>query len=439
MKRKKGETSQRDSPAFLSAVLALTIVIVTVLINTTHFESKQMVVKERAIIFIPGYYGSTLKKKTGERVWLTASEGLWGSSTLALDEEGLEISGAMALIEDGLLRKVRVVPLLYTVDVYDSFIEKLEDRFKGKAQIIPFSYDWRQDNLKAVTKLDQLVDELINSGTRSMSMIAYSMGGLITTYYLRYGTQDPEITAEWPTETWKGAQKIDRVVLAGVPFRGSMIRFQDMQLGAKFGLNKTLLTGQAISSFPSAYQLLPFFENSKVLSKDLRPIPDVMFDPEYWVQHRWGLMRDNEASPQAVENRKNFTIRELGRAHRFLQWIVRPSREAEGLSIQLLHVWGKGKATLAKAILLKDHEEDPDPLLFDKSGLRKYLPEVLADAIFEEGDGSVTVESASLPQALKDRFQGFSSIETNIGHADIFKDKEVQKQVFAFLDGAEEQ
>ena len=107
---------------------------------------------EKAIIFIPGNYGSALKKKTtGERVWLTVSEGLWGSSTLALDQDGLDISGTMELIEDGILRNLRVVPLVYVVDVYASLLENLEDRFQGKARIIPFYSEWRQDNVKAVT------------------------------------------------------------------------------------------------------------------------------------------------------------------------------------------------------------------------------------------------------------------------------------------------
>lgn len=350
-----------------------------------------------------------------------------------MDEEGLEISGALELVEDGILRKVGVVPFLYTVDIYDSFIEKLERRFEGKSRIILFSYDWRQDNFKTVTKLDQLVDQLIDDGTRTISIIAHSMGGLVTTYYLRYGAQEPEMTSEWPRETWSGAKKIDRVVLAGVPFRGTMARFRDMQGGARYGLNKTLMAGQAMSSFPSSYQLLPFFEDSKVLSKDLQAIPGVILNPEYWLKNRWGLLRGDEPSPQAVENREQFTTRELERAHQFLEWINRPSQEEEGLSTRLLHIVGKGRPTLAKAILVKDHEENADVLLFDGKSLRKYLPEVSDDVLFENGDGSVTLESASLPQVLKEKFPSFFSIETKIGHRDIFNDSEVQDQVFSFL------
>ena len=410
------------------------LLMVIMMINTASCRSEPMLVTEKTIIFIPGYSGSALRNQsTGERIWLTVSEALWGSSTLALDEEGLEISGAMKLIEDGILRKVPVVPLFYTVDVYDSFIEKLEGRFKGEARIILFPYDWRQDNFKTVTKLDQLVDQLIDDGTRSISIIAHSMGGLVTTYYLRYGAQEPEMTSESPRENWSGAEKIDRVVLAGVPFRGTMARFRDMQGGAQYGLNKTLMAGQAMSSFPSSYQLLPFFEGSKVLSRDLRAIPDVIFAPEYWSKNRWGLLRADVASPQAVENREQFTTRELERARQFLEWINRPSQEEGGLSTRLLHVVGKGRPTLAKAVLVKDHEENADVLLFDGKSLRKYLPEVSDDVLFENGDGSVTLESASLPEILKEKFPSVSSLETKIGHRDIFNDKKVREQVFAFL------
>ena len=389
---------------------------------------------EKAIIFIPGNYGSALKKKTtGERVWLTVSEGLWGSSTLALDQDGLEISGTMELIEDGILGNVRVVPLVYVVDVYASLLENLEDRFQGKARIIPFSYDWRQDNFKAVTKLAQLVDQLIDSGTRSISILAHSMGGLIATYYLRYGKQKPETTPELPGENWNGAQKIDRVVLAGVPFRGAMSRFQHMQTGTRFGLNRSLLTAQAISSLPATYQLLPFFETSKILSPTLKPIPNVIFDPHYWIEHGWGLMNAQEIRPQALENRKNFTIRELKRADRFLQLINLPSRQGERVPTQVLHICGKGRPTLAKAILLRDPEDNTGRLLFDENGLRNSIPELSADLLLEEGDGSLTLESTSLPQALKENFPGVSFTETKTGHADILKDREVQQQVFAFL------
>ena len=387
----------------------------------------------RAIIFVPGFYGSALKnKQTSRRVWLTPSEALWRSSTLALDDEGLAIPETMELIPDGVLRKVRAIPLLWEEDIYDSTLKEMEERLGESTRIIPFAYDWRQDNLKAVVQLGQLVDELLREGIPSISIVAHSMGGLITAYYLRYGTADPD--TESPKETWEGLEKIDRVVLGGVPFRGAMIRFREMYTGARFGLNKTLVTAEAASSFPSSYQLLPLLESSPILSRNLDPIPDALSDPEQWVQRGWGLMRALEISPGARERRQQFTKRALLQGKRFLQLINHPSAVAGNSSSKLLHIYGTGNPTLAKAVSLKDHQQNKDLLLFDENDLQTYRPEVASTLLLEDGDGSVTVESAALPTALEERFQGVSSVETLTRHADIFKDREVQKQVFDFLE-----
>ena len=123
----------------------------------------------------------------------------------------------------------------------------------------------------------------------------------------------------------------------------------------------------------------------------------------------------------------------MERARQFLEWINRPSQEEGGLSTRLLHIVGKGRPTSAKVILLKAHEEGAGLLLFDEKDLGKYLPEVSADVLLENGDGSVTLESVSLPPVFKEKFPSFSSIETKIGHRDIFKDEEVREQVFDFL------
>ena len=99
-----------------------------------------------------------------------------------------------------------------------------------------------------------------------------------------------------------------------------------------------------------------------------------------------------------------------------------------------MHIYGTGNPTLAKAVSLKDHQQNKDLLLFDENDLQTYRPEVASTLLLEDGDGSVTVESAALPTALEERFQGVSSVETLTRHADIFKDREVQKQVFDFLE-----
>ena len=84
--------------------------------------------------------------------------------------------------------------------------------------------------------------------------------------------------------------------------------------------------------------------------------------------------------------------------------------------------------------MLRDHEGKAERLLFNENDLRKSIPELSVDLLLEEGDGSLTLESTSLPQALKEKFQEVSFTETKTGHSDILKDREVQQQVFAFLE-----
>ena len=92
------------------------------------------------------------------------------------------------------------------------------------------------------------------------------------------------------------------------------------------------------------------------------------------MRNQWGLLRDDKANPQAVENREQFTTRELDRANRFLRLINHSSPEREDLSTRLLHIVGKGRPTLAKVILLKDRGEAGGLLLFDGKDLRKIYP-----------------------------------------------------------------
>ena len=47
------------------------------------------------------------------------------------------------------------------------------------------------------------------------------MGGLLTRYYLRYGSADSLVDGQPPALNWSGAKDIDRVILIGTPNNGS--------------------------------------------------------------------------------------------------------------------------------------------------------------------------------------------------------------------------
>lgn len=223
---------------------------------------------ESAVIIVPGYYGTRLVREADRSlVFISLSQVLFGDQTLTMPVPGLGLQGTVPLQPDGILDEVRVVPLFYSIDVYGSLLDRLRVSNYASREVIPFSYDWRGDLMEAVRSLDALIRRLRGERKKDISIVAHSMGGLIVSYYLRYGTQDIDTAVE----TWKGAEELNRVVLAGVPFLGAMNSFRNMNNGATVGWNSSLLSAEAYSSFPASYYTLPVGASDVLLTPELKP------------------------------------------------------------------------------------------------------------------------------------------------------------------------
>ena len=98
-------------------------------------------------------------------------------------------------------------------DFYGKILEVLEDAGRyvmtepgqpvtGQAKrYYVFDYDWRQDNIITVGKLDRFIEQIrIDHGDPDLKVdvIAHSMGGLVARYYIRYGTVDVLDDNEFP-------------------------------------------------------------------------------------------------------------------------------------------------------------------------------------------------------------------------------------------------
>ena len=253
------------------------------------------------IIFVPGYYGSYLNRlKDNKRVWFTLGEALWGDQTLALTGEGIHIPGAVPLRPDGVFDSIDLIPGIFSVDIYGKIIASLEEKFLEQANIVPFAYDWRQDITQSSKQLAELVDDLYSQGAPKVAIVAHSMGGLITSHYLLFGDQNQED----PRPNLAGAKKLHAVVMAAVPFQGTMTVFRNMQFGVSFGLNAKALESHAVASFPSSSQLLPQYSGplSSIGGQD---ISEWIFDVDKWKKYGWGLFRDQiEMEPTTLVHRK---------------------------------------------------------------------------------------------------------------------------------------
>ncbi len=376
------------------------------------------------LIFIPGFYGTRLVQ-TGDRkvVWLSAWQALFGSKTAA--RTGFGVAGERALVPGTVLDRIPVIPGIYSKDVYAAFLGKLRARLGTRPRIHLFAYDWREDYFAAVKQLARLVSELKHRGATSITIIAHSMGGLITSYYLRYGSQAPEEAVE----TWEGASHVDRVVLATVPFKGSMTAFHNMKHGARFGLNTTLIKAQAFATFPAVYEMMPTYA-PVLLDGGLNPLPHTLYESELWERYGWGFLA-TAPSEQTRQKRLALVTDALRRGKHLYERLHAPLRHSPPLTTQMLYVFARSHPTLARAVLL---DAEPVPtVLFHRDEFARHLPQQPYRALFEDGDETVSVQSAQLPPAYMHALAAVTECDSQAAHSQILNDRTIRNSIFAFL------
>ncbi|MCB0325364.1 MAG: alpha/beta hydrolase [Bdellovibrionales bacterium] len=395
--------------------------------STAPFETvvADQPVPERVVVFVPGFKGTVLQSAAEETtIWFTTPDALWGRQTLGMDNPALDVEGAIAVEPHGVLHSVPVLPPFFRYNAYGKCLDFLQRTYSADA-VFAMPYDWRDSNLKAVAKLDRLVQSLRTRGAQRIDLVAHSMGALLTAYYLRYGTQDPR-DAE---ETWEGAQYVDHVATIGAPFRGTMVIFRDMLRGTVQVLNPKILDREALSSFPSSYQLLPMPGSARLLDQSLNPLPDPLFDPRQWNRNAWGLLERADMTSDLRTRRYEYVAEQLALAASFLTRVNAPRRANPIFARRLLNIVGEGNDTQAAAIYFP---EVPQQLLFTKADMSRTLPGVDPSLLFADGDGIVTIESALLPAAYREAYQ-VTEIRSHENHADLCAGGDIAGELATFL------
>ena len=397
--------------------------------NTTAVGERR-VAADSAIIVVPGYYGTRLiQAGTGDLVWISASEALFGKRSLILPQTDLGIHDGLDLKPDGVLRNVSVVPGFYSLDVYGPLLSALEQFEGGRTRVVPLAYDWRLDVMDVVVQLERTVQELRAQGIKKIALVGHSMGGLAAAYYLRYGGQDPERAVE----NWQGAVQVDVVVLTGVPYRGSLTVLRNMQLGRRVGLNSTLLHQEAVASFPSSYYLLPASDDPVFLSVAGATVPIGLYEPLHWKEYGWGLMkRSQELSTEVAANRLIYTATWLQRAKRFSERINAPALTPNPTPLPLLAVTGTGTETLAAALWVGTGAIYGASVLFEQDEFEREGQYLDSRLRLQDGDGTVLVASVQLPEAYRQAFKT-TKREVVEEHDDLIHDRDRMAGILSFL------
>lgn len=377
----------------MRVALALALVLITGC--TSHGSAVMAPVENQldgrpAIIVIPGFYGSALKSKnTGRRVFLTAWEAYFGDESLSLFQSELGTPHGPELEVEGLLGAVPAIPGLYEVEVYAPLVHRLR-QLRPDAQVIPFSYDWRDDLSTAAASLDILIRTLHEKNCKLISLVGHSAGGLVAAYYLAYGNQ-PLATAQI---NWAGAQQVQKAVFFSTPFLGSMVTFRTFDKGSGIVSNKKLLPADAMSSFPSMYEMLP--GTATLLDRSGTKMTVDLFDPEFWKKNHLGLLRRTTLPDSFLEGRAKFTSDWLARGRHWSDLVQLGHSTAwqPPGTLKVLNIIGSGIDTLDSGYLDPDGKLFFDPKDVKAAGLK-------TEPVFNNGDGTVTMTSASIPAALE--------------------------------------
>ncbi|MEM7506266.1 MAG: hypothetical protein AAF415_05935 [Pseudomonadota bacterium] len=268
-----------------------------------------------------------------------------------------------------------------------------------------FDYDWRRDIASLAQDFHTFImqrRELV-AGQRSrqtgqtvrpedvtFDLLAHSMGGLVTRYYLMHGPAPLGEEGALPPITWEGAQHFHRVIIVAAPNAGSIVAMDNLVNGKELGPFQPFYEAPLLATHPSTWQLMPRARHDRIrFGSSAGQAMEDPYDWRVWQRFGWA-MASPEAEPllswllpdipSAAERRERALVhqrRMLARAERFHRsidrWAPKPAR------LEMFQVVGGGFQTPANAIV------DPETGSFTINGV-------------EEGDGVVLRASVLLDE-----------------------------------------
>lgn len=375
------------------------------------FVESKMVEDQPPVIFVHGVLGSKLKdKKTGMEGWFSSPLNLlfdeFRHLALDIDPETLTAQAntyeAYELAGD-IIGKDFYGNIIKTLIEYGGYKhaevgQKVNTRQKN---LYTFIYDWREDNVDNASKLADFVDQIrkdYDDPNLKVDIVAHSMGGLITRYFMRYGRVDVTNDNDFPVNMY-GGKRVRRVILLGTPNLGSVKMLNGFINGIQIGLKR--INPETLSTMPSLFHLFPHPLNNWIVTAEGKKLKRDLFDVKIWRSFQWAIFDpvvreriksefDNEEDAQEyLATLEAFFEKSLERARRFVWSLTVPLPEDHSLLI----VFG-GDCHLTQARILVEEVEGesvirmhPDEILNPVEGVN------YSELLLEPGDGSVTKAS----------------------------------------------
>ena len=381
-------------------------------LHRLYMES-MMVDDQPPVIFIHGVLGSKLRDtETGADLWPGPASRLflhdYADIALNIDSDTLNpIPNNVEAYEisDSAVGKDfygKIVRTLGDTGGYNLATAGEQVNPKQKNYYV-FFYDWREDNVISARKLAELVDQIridYDQPDLKVDIVAHSMGGLITRYFIRYGKQDVLVDNEFDKKVnMYGGERVRRVILLGTPNLGSVKTLNLFIEGVKIGLKE--IGTETLATMPSLYQLFPHPLNDWIVTSEGNKLDRDLFDINIWRAFQWSIF-DPKVRQRVIERfddpkegeaylvtLENYFEKHLERARRFVWSLTVPLPEIH----PKLTVFGGG-CTLTSARIVVEEVDGKSMIRMKPDEITMPTEGVDYDALLlEPGDGSVTKAS----------------------------------------------
>jgi hypothetical protein len=222
--------------------------------------------KKYPVLIVPGILGSYLNKNDNDKteVWPNIITMFFSGDDSYLNELTMESTG-WPILDNPLLLPTDIFREIYNKNYFQGLIAELKSSgYQEGVDLFVFPYDWRwfinwsagEDPFELIQSLKEKIEQIkTQTGAEKVDLIAHSLGGLVSKYYLKY----------------YGQNSVNKFIDIATPHLGAPSAFKILMYGDNMNIEKlgiSLLNPETVKdiaqNMPSVYQLLPsqnYFSN----------------------------------------------------------------------------------------------------------------------------------------------------------------------------------